>query len=304
MKFLILVLLFSVQVFALESYKIERGRYVAIENNVLDANKTTLIFLPGVFRGLDLRDTVMQQAQKMNMNFVSIHFSLHPESILQIPANETPYHKIHSYKVADLAQEVLAIIKVLKLKKPVIVGLSYSSAITSELAKTGKFPLIIETAPMIQFDESDPTGSQITSFWKNYLGLNPIFGAIWSDLYLQQVYETYWTKQVDSLLQSYPQYAEANIRSEMISSYARLSVMVDGFNFLKQNFNTGTKRIFILGENEEENRSALQTQAIKLYETQTNDSESSIVVKGAAHIVPSDAPKAYLKVLKTIVDSL
>ncbi len=299
----IFIFLMCFQALALESVKIDTGRYVAIEKNIVNADETTLVFLPGIFRGFDQRDVFIQQAIKENLSFVSIHFSLQPESLLKIPSTETAYFKTHSYKASDLAAEVLTVIEKLKIKKPIIVGLSYSSAVTTELAKSALFPLIIETAPMIQYDESDPSGAKVTSFWKNYLGLNPFFGPIWTEIYLNQVYETFWSTQVDSLLKSYPEYEKAGLRSEMISAYAKLSVIVDGFDFLKQDFSTGTKRVFILGETEEHNRAVLQQQAIALYEQQSSDHDSSITVNGAGHIVPADSPKTYLKILKKFVNS-
>lgn len=299
-KLFIATFLLSFQVFALEGLKIADGRYIAFENNLIDADQTTLILLPGVFRGLDLRDPVIEMAKKSKMNFVSMHFSLHPESLLLIPKNETAYFKSHSYKASDLADEVLALIQELKIKKPLVVGLSYSSAVTTELAASGELPLIVETAPMIQYDEGDPSGASVTNFWKSWLQLNPFLGAFWIDYYLKQAYEQYWSGKVDALLKTYPQYEKANMRSDMIKAYAQLSFAVDGFDFLKQDFKSGTKRIFILAENEAENRFALQQKAVELYEKQTGSEKSSTLISGAGHIIPSEQPEAYLNLLNKL----
>ncbi len=304
-KYTIAALLFCLNAFSLESLKIQSGRYVAVANNIIDKSQPTLIFLPGINRGLDARDEFVRMAQKQNLNFVTMHFSLHPESVLLIPQGEVPYFKSHTMSAKDLADEVLSVIKKYKIARPIVVGLSYSSVVTSELAATGKFPLIIETAPMIRFDESDPAGAQITTFWKDYLGLNPVLGPIWQDYFLQQVYEKYWNEQINQVLQQYPEHEnDALVRSELVSAYAKLSIVVDGFDFSKQDFNTGTKRYFILGEDEDPSRFDLQQSAIALYEQQTGDRNSSAVLKGAGHIVPSDAPKAYLKLIKKIISGL
>ena len=110
-RYFLICLLFAFNVFALESLKIDDGRYVAVENNVLNAQKPTLVFLPGINRGLDARDQFVKMAKKAKLNFVSMHFSLHPESVMMIPKNETPYFKFHKMKAKDLADEVLAVIE-------------------------------------------------------------------------------------------------------------------------------------------------------------------------------------------------
>ncbi len=301
-KYTILLVLFCTNALALETLKIENGRYVTLENNLTDRSQPALIFLPGINRALDERDSFIQLAKKAKINFVSIHFSLHPESVLSIPANETPYFKLNAMRAKDLADEVRFVIKKYKIAKPIIIGLSYSSVVTSELVASGKFPLVVETAPMIRYDESDPTGAQTTSFWKDYLGLYPVYGTIWQNLFLTQVYEKYWTDKVDKILEQYPDFeGDAVAKSNLVSAYASLSIVVDGFDFSTQDFTTGTKRLFILGTEEDAHRYELQQSAIELYETQSGEQNSWVLVKGAGHIVPSDNPKAYLRLMKKLI---
>ena len=303
-KYTLTLFLFCLNALALESVKIESGRYVTVENNILDQSKPALIFLPGINRALDQRDEFIQLAKKSKLNFVSIHLSLHPESVLSIPENETPYFKLNTLKAKDLADEVLFVIKKYKITKPIIVGLSYSSVITSALAESGHFPLIVETAPMIRYDESDPAGAQTTTFWKDYLGLYPVYGALWQDLFLQQVYGKYWSDKVDGVLEQYPDFAEnKTAKGNLIAAYTKLSIVVDGFDFSKQDFSTGTKRFFILGEQEDAHRYELQLNAISLYEAQSGEQQSSVVVSGAGHIVPSDNAKGYLKLMKKLIST-
>lgn len=300
-KYFLACLLFTLNVFALESLKIGEGRYVAIENNILDAKKPTLVFLPGINRGLDARDEFIKLAKKAKVNFVSLHFSLHPESVMLIPQGEIPYLDLHRTTSADLADEVLAVISAYKIQKPVVVGLSYSSTVTTELAASGKLPLVIEAAPMIRFDESDPSGSQVSNFWKNYFDLIP-GGAFYKDLFLQNIYTQYWSTQADKNLSGYPDIqGDYKLRSRIISGYVSLSIAADGFDFSKQDFTSGTKRLFILGQNELEQRAELQQAAISLYEKQTGYRKTQIVVPNAGHIIPSDAPQAYLNLMKQIL---
>lgn len=300
MKYYFLVCLFlAVNAFGLESLKIENGRYVAIENNVLDVKKPTFIFLPGINRGLDGRDAFIKIAKKAKISFVSMHFSLHPESVMMIPKNEVPYFQFHKISAKDLADEVLAVIQTYKIAKPIVVGLSYSSIVTSELAALKQFPLIIETAPMMRPDESDPANGATTDFWKNYFAAIPFTGGFWKDVFLQNIYSQYWSAKVDGVLEDYPSaQGDTNLRSNLVSAYASLSIAADGFDFSEQEFNVESKRFFILGENELAARYELQEKAISLYEKQTGLRHTTVILPAAGHIIPSDAPKAYLVMIK------
>ena len=298
-RYLLICLLFAFNAFALESLKIDDGRYVAVENNILNVEKPTFVFLPGINRGLDARDEFMKIAAKSKLNFVSMHFSLHPESVMMIPKNETPYFKFHKMTAKDLANEVLAVIEAYGIKKPIVVGLSYSSIVTTELAASKRFPMIIETAPMIRADESDPSGGQVTDFWKNYLAAIPITGIFWKDIFLQNIYSQYWTSRIDDILAGYPNAkGQEKLRSNLIGGYTALSIAADGFDFSKQKFNIETKRFFVLGENESETRAELQKNSIALYEKQTGFKKTAVVLPEAGHIIPSDVPKAYLAIIK------
>lgn len=299
-KYFLACLLIAFNAFALESLKIDEGRYIAVENNVVNTSKPTFIFLPGINRGLDQRDAFIKLAKKSKLSFVSMHFSLHPESVMMIPDNEVPYFKSNRMTAKDLADEVLAVIATYKIKKPIIVGLSYSSVVTTELAASGKFPLIVETAPMMRPDESDPANGQITDFWKNYYAAIPVTGPILKELFLQNVYTYYWSTKVDGVLSAYPEekQSDLNLRTGLINAYAGLSIAADGFDFSEQNFKTNTKRLFILGENELPERYELQRKAIAKYEKQTGLKKTMVLLPGAGHIIPSDVPEAYLKMIK------
>lgn len=298
-KYFLICLLFALNTFALETIRIEAGRYVVVENNILDAKSPTFIFLPGINRGLDARDKFIQLAKELKLNFISMNFSLHPESVMAIPRDEVQYSKYHKMNALDLADEVLSVIATYKIKKPIVVGLSYSSVVTSVLAAYGNLPLIIETAPMMRSDESDPAGGQVTDFWKNYLSAIPFSGGFWKDTFLQNIYTTYWSQQVDGVLSAYPdKQGDSSVRSNIVSGYANLSIVADGFDFSQQSFKTNTKRLFILGENELPARFKLQQKAIALYEKQTGLKQTSIVLKGAGHIIPSDVPEVYLDLIK------
>jgi hypothetical protein len=131
--------------------------------------------------------------------------------------------------------------------------------------------------------------------------LFPIYSGIWRDAYLKQTYEHYWSKEVENLLEQYPEYNQKDLKQNLIVSYGALSRAADGFDFTKQKFSSKTKLYFILGENEDSHRFDLQMKAIKMYEQQTGDLKSTVALKGAGHIVPSDVPLAYLNVLKKIL---
>lgn len=291
----------DVEAVKLKSFKVKNGQYVAYESNIVNKELSTLILLPGINRGLDSRDEVIRLARKMKLNFVSLHFSLHPESLLKIPANETPAYKTQPYSSATLANEVDALITNLKIYKPIIVGLSYSSIVSTELAKMGKYPLIIETAPMIRFDEANPDGGAITEYWTSFFNLNPFLGPFFSSYFIKSTYTQHWNSRLASILKNYPE--TEPVKSLMVSAYTELSYAAHGFDYRKQKFDDSTVRFFILGDQELEDRFNLQQETIDLYQSSTARTNSSVVLPNAGHIIPSDVPEAYLQILKSFAEN-
>jgi hypothetical protein len=73
-----------------------------------------------------------------------------------------------------------------------------------------------------------------------------------------------------------------------------------GFDYSKQTFSPDVKRIYILGKSEDENRFELQKKSILKYQQETGH-ERNVIMLEAGHIVPTDAPDAYVKVLKQLL---
>jgi len=159
-----IVLLASSLSHALENMKLAPGRYVTVENNILNSKEKVLVMLPGVYRAFDSRDEVIKLAKTQKLNFISINYSLQPESLRLVNGNERPYFETHHYTREDLANEVRAVLKKYKVSNPLIVGTSYSSSITTQLLKSDNYDLVVETAPMMRFDETDPQPVAILNF--------------------------------------------------------------------------------------------------------------------------------------------
>lgn len=300
---LILVLFFQINSYSYDVLTIEKGHYVKVETNIIDPAQPTFVLLPGVYRALNFQDEVLKMAKKQKLNFISIHTSLHPESLNEIPDSEVPYFQFKKISLVDLAQEIVSVIEYYKLQRPIPVGLSYSSAISSELAKMNIFELVVETAPMIRFDESDPSGSATSDFWKNYFDMFPGFGSIFKDQFLAQIYTAHWNKELPNLIQRYPDYDTPKMKSLMVKGYTALSMAVDGFDYREQDFKNSSKRAFLLGQDEMEHRFELQKEAIAKYESETGHKKSTKIID-AGHVIPNENPTEYLKFLKSVVKSL
>jgi pimeloyl-ACP methyl ester carboxylesterase len=295
-----IVLLLSFSAWSLESLKLGPGRYVTVESHIVNPKDKVLILLPGVYRGFDSRDVFIQTALKQNFNFVSLNYSLQPESLRRLKTGEAPYFQTHHYTREDLANEVRAVLKKYKIEKPVLAGTSYSSSVSTQLLKRDRFSLVIETSPMMRFDETDPETVAIMDFWKDWLRLNPFAGEELSRNYLLNCFNSYWAPKVDDLLKTYPQYRKPGFREMMIAGYSQMSLVAEGFDFADQNLAVAN-RFFILGENEDPNRFKLQLETIKNYEKITGQKDKSIIVKNAGHVVQNDAPEVYLGILRELL---
>ena len=292
-------LLIGPSVFALESLKMASGHYLAYETyQGAGPEAATLVLLPGINRALDQRDQVIKQMSKQKkFNFISYHSGLHPESLLLIPRTEAAFFKQQNVTLKDLAREAITLIKKLKIKNPVFVSLSYSSAISTELSKLMKTAFIIEVAPMIRFDESDPQGSQTLSFWKTWLDLFPL-GSAWSDTFMKQAYSQYWSSRVDEMLVDSEDKSQRGI---MIQAYSQLSLAIEGFDYRQQDFSKTAKRYYLFAENEDPDRADLQQQALVENNQQTGLQATSFVISDSGHVIPTEQPQQYINTLRKIL---
>ncbi|MBC7741978.1 MAG: hypothetical protein H7061_07270 [Bdellovibrionaceae bacterium] len=80
-----------------------------------------------------------------------------------------------------------------------------------------------------------------------------------------------------------------------------MSLAADNFDYRTQDFSKGPRRYFILGEDENPTPAKLQIEAIHKYEQQTEHKNSSIKLKHAGHIIPSDAPADYLEKILSVI---
>lgn len=308
-KFLMLntisTLLFSASAFAeLEKglIKIKADQAVAYEANIIDPNQVTLILMPGIFRGLSTRtqDALLNQLTEQNINWVSYHFSAHPESIIQSMGNNGTTQAVDT-KI--LAEESRQVVKQLKVEKPLYVSLSYSSTVSSLFTKK-EMPLLVEAAPLGKQNEVAAFFDTVVANNNNFCSLpwaklNP-YCVAW-DTSKSASYQVYWSGVVAGLEKTYPELKEIKLKSQAVSGYVAMSKAVESYDFSKLNFKEGPERIFIIGQNEEANRKKIQIEAIKAYKEQRGHFPSVFLIKNAGHIIPVDQPVAYISVLTTTI---
>ncbi len=258
-------------------------------------SRPTLIFMPGIFRGYLAQERFLENLNQMNINWISIHFTRHPESIV---AGSNVWNGL--VNSPSLAQEVLAVKEAFKIRKPLVVSLSYSASVTPHL-DPNEFPVVIETAPMGRADETlppTPVGS-----WNPWMAFFPAFGS-WMNMTAEYWgYRYYWMMKVFELTKLHPRYQMQTY--PIAEGLAQLAYSSRHFDLRNQDFQKGPKRFWILGENEMAARKDIQREAISLYrEAKPAHKDAMIIIPKAGHNVPLEAPEAYAHALNTILMSV
>jgi pimeloyl-ACP methyl ester carboxylesterase len=278
-----------------ETVKID-GRIVAYDAFIPNSNKETLIFLPGIYMGWGKQDKVLQILESRNANYIAINFSPHIAS--QIQANLSHANEINSITLQDMKAEIEAVIKKNKIKKPRFVSISFSSAVTS-LFTAKDASLLIETAPMGDSNESDPSAKQADDSFKALSVFNPFMGMLYQGI-KDSAYNTYWTNVVSRLKGTHPELKNLELFTRTVQAYTAMAKAVENYNILDIDFVAGPRRIFILGENEDGLRFELQMQAIKKYQEDRKEWPIVYLVRDSGHIIPEEAPEAYVEILADI----
>ncbi len=263
---------------------------------IIDEDLPTLILLPGIFRGFLPNEDFLQVLNRRKLNWVAWHTSRHPESMML--GNPAPW--LTQVTSQNLANELVTLKKTLKIKRPILVTLSYSASIIPYI-DASVFPVVIETAPMGRALENNPPSPYYES-WKQWMGMFPIFGQYVVANQEYWAYRGYWYQQTMDLAQTHERYAP--FLKPISEGLAQLAYAGRQFDLRSQDFAKGPKRFWILGQRENQTRKAIQKQAIRLYEEQTGHQNSMIEIEEAGHIIPNENPTSYVKVLSELVQKL
>lgn len=305
MKIILTFFLCLIVQFALAQNSIQKGQItlknglvISYEASLGQPQNPTFLFLPGVYRGFTSDDEFIKQLTKTNTNWVSFHYSLQPASHIFVK-KVNPYSLFEKITLQELSQEPLLVAQYLKIQKPIFVSISYSSVVTSAWNNLN-VPWLIETSPMGRYDEQNPGFSAYGLAWENWMKLIPFWGTAAVSTTKDIAYYNYWTAMVHGLKISKPELKNTYFFNQTVAAYVKLSKLAEGFDFRKQNFIKSPKRIYILGEREDSYRLQLQKEAIVLNQKQTGQGNYIFLIKDAGHLIPADAPLAYLQALHTI----
>jgi hypothetical protein len=268
--------------------------------------------MPGIFRGLEKEEESLRSLEALKVNFVALHFSTHNKSIGYLNENETPHFDggEPNLSAVKFAHEVEAVSDYLKLKKPIVVSLSYSATVVPFL-NPSQFPVVIEVSPMGRQDEDNLMGAATQRAWEQWFQFNPFFGPQYVQDAKNQYYHKTWNPVVKFLATQMPSLNNPATFQQQVDGFVAMTFASEGFDLTKSNFNSGLKIAWIIAEGEDPSRSFFQAQAIKKYlasidKTTLNKSvfgsRGVILIKDSGHTIPNDQPGLYASSLKEIVD--
>lgn len=284
-------------VFAKEGVlEVQPGEKVYYHSVITNKSKPTLVLLPGIYRGLNDDDEIIKILKRKKVNYVAIHFSGHPASILQLKENETAVFATGKGLTSEmLAHEVEAVVSELKIKTPIAVSLSYSSTVVAYL-NPNIFPTVIETAPLGAFGEDDPLGTAQRKAWTDWLKLWP-GNHFWLEAAQDKAYRDHWAPVAYERAEDYE-----NIDSELLTAgYMAMARAIENYDLRLQDFSNQPRRIWIFAENENEYRRQIQDEAVQIYNDAAKSSTTPIVIADSGHIIPTEQPKAYAAALLKIL---
>ena len=281
--------------------ELRQGRVVSFEYEFFDSARPTLVLLPGVYRGMESDDQALEIVKQKKINFVSLHFSSHPQSVIRaIEMGKSP--QFDGMSLETLKDEVVSVIKFLNVHNPLVVSLSFSGAVSTLFSKD-EFPLVVDVVPL---GRQDDNSSFLQSYYDGLQALNSwnSFMLSWLENLKAQAYLTYWTKQVAGLRVKYPELSDAATFSSVVRGMVAMSQTVEKFELENSDFRRGPERIFFLAGNEESKRLKRQKKAVEAYESQTGRGAEVKIFENAGHVLPADAPEEYVAALENSLQKL
>lgn len=272
------------------------GRNVDYTFQEVSKDAQTLVFLPGVNRSVPTEYPSLIELKNTGYNILTLATSSHWESLRHLKASETPFYVQKSdLNTADFIEEATAVIEKLKIKNPVLVGLSYSSS----MQVYSKLPQVF-VAPLVKASDTNPLGAAQAAKWESGLALNPVFGQTLIRQYRDMNYRQFWSQRVTQELSRDPKVYSGVTNTQVINGYVSISRAAEDFDLTKIDLGISSfenPHIFILGEREQQNRLKGQVQTI-LQAMKRKQPVQVIFVKGAEHNVPLSEPMGFVHALE------
>lgn len=273
------------------SIQFEDQRSVYVEYRISNPNSPVMVFMPGIYRGLKSGDGIYDLLENSQKNWATLHFSSHPESILNsksIPSSKP--------SLSDIANEVATVLETMNIQKYTLISLSYSGAVTSQmLSSSNKY--IIESAPMGKYNEAMGALGQSQDAWS---GISSWMTGGMDQFFKDLAYRNYWTQHVSKMALSDHRLKDISAFNSLVNGYIGLAKAAEGYDIKKVQFADSQPRAFFLAENELPARLQNQVQGILNYISQTQQMPFLALFKDGEHNLSTSHPEAYLKLIELI----
>ncbi len=262
----------------------------------------TLVLLPGLNQAFPTDYTVLGALAHQGYNLLITATSAHWQSLAYLPPLTKPFYEDHELSAKDFMVETEAIIQKTQAPQPVLISLSYSSA----LAVHSHLPQIY-VAPLVKPSESSPAAAAAAAAWEAGLALNIFYGPSLIRQFRDTNYNIFWSSVYASDLKDNPQAFGPNPnRDQILSGYLRISRSTEDFNLAEAITSTEGAQSqpgfdFVLAENE------LQSRLRGQIEVAQNASQKKptrvLLVRHSEHNIPSSQPAGYVQALDFLLET-
>lgn len=282
-------------------YKLGPGRGVAYRFVKGDPDKPTLVLLPGLIRSFSDVFPAYKLLKREGYNLLVMTTSLHWQSFKSLEKNEVPYFEKDGMVTLDsLAKEVRVLLDFLKIKKPIVVGLSYSTSIASKL----NLPTI-HTSPMTKPSDLAPmlaqygASAELASGMEKFIAVGPM-KDFWLRQYRDFNYRNFWYTIANTSQFFLPEYYGGQPVSRVVNGFSALSRSAEGFDLLNADFKNSSRK-FIIGGNEDPE--TLKNQMRVFQKAAKAGPAQIIIVLEAGHFLFLDQPEGYTAAINALVHS-
>lgn len=254
----------------------------------LRAGHPTLVFLPGLFRGMEQRDAAVQSLAREGFGTLRTTTRDHWESLKGLTPAEARARRGEEDAGADgYARDVEGVLNELAVARPVTISLSYSAVVLARMSGRRIF-----VAPLVKAADSDPSSAAALRSWESLMALNPFFGPSAIRANRDSIYRQFWSAITGANLRADADaYGKGMDRELVIESAMRLSRSTEDFHLVEAMTRTDGPVDFVLGEFE--SRIMLRGQLEAALAAAKRAPVRVILIRGAEHNVPDAQPAAF-----------